>query len=91
MSAWSTRIPAAIEKGKKQLGDAAWTFLRFDVEEQVILTREELALAEALLDSTCSKFVLGTAEQTGMMYCQDGETCTRHRALRAFTEKIESL
>ena len=77
MTDWHVRIPAAIEKGKQQLDGAPWTFLRFDAEDQVALTAAEVALAEALWEVAC--------EETPPDIAAD------YPALRAFTEKIESV
>ena len=82
MPDWATRIPRAIEEGKRLLRKAGW-----DGQQRVafwkrgsgqpVFSNGELALAEALWEVAC--------EETPPDIAAD------YPALIAYTEKIESL
>ena len=82
MADWSTRIPAAIEEGKKLLGGDEYVLIPphtrgNDTGFTVVLTAGEVALAEALWQVAC--------EETPPDIAAD------YPALIAYTEKIEAM
>ena len=85
---WSSRIPTAIAKAEKLLADAkaivgvsSWV-----QEKDVIITATEVQLAQALWEIVRTDAVVVDVEQ--WLSSEGGPAA---EALRAFTEKVESL
>jgi hypothetical protein len=81
VASWSTRIPAAIARAKEFVGDASWRETQPPSPTVKIITREEVALAEALWE-------------TWAMHKDCDDSCVEavpDPALIAFTTKVESL
>ena len=94
MADWSTRIPAAIEKGKKLFGDIHGTPVVSHEVNGVVVTAGEVALADALFkahhEAVYKILRVGWDEHERFEAEDGGEPCTHCAPLRAFTEKIES-